>query len=914
MAYDGGRGFVVLFGGHDANNSLNDTWEWDGTDWMQRFPITSPPARTEHSMAYDNVRGRTVIFGGFDGGLWDDTWEWDGASWSENTSTTRPPARWKHAMAFDAVRQSIVLFGNNYVSPSDTWEYVRVRLTASPVTRTIKPGEVTSFTVTTEGLPVSFTLVTSPLPPDVLAQFYPSSIITPPAESTLILTTSSSTPDGIYPIALTQHRDGLTLTVPLTLTVITQDFWLTPVPSYWTLYPGTVVTHQVALTGSATYAGPVTMTLTGLPTDVEATLSPNPALPDTEVDVTLSTTASAVTGTYDLLIVGTGAVISDSALIPITRTAPVTLSILPRSIIPVASPNSRTVYQSQTTAYSITIQATPGITQPAELTIEGLDGIDFDLFPNPIPLDGAATLAVTATLSTAPGTYDFTVIASSGNQTGTAQAKLTVLPAALNPLASPSSQTIYQAQSAVYTVSVEATPGLTQPVILAVDGLDDATGTMWPNPLPLGEIATLAVMTSLDTAPGSRVFTVTASSVGLAGIDYATLNVLPADITPSVSPLSRSVHRGQKTSYTVDLAATSGFTLPATLAAGGLPDGTPYSFVPAAISPGQSSTLLITTTGRTPPGEHQFSITATVGSIVRSVDAMLEVNVAIYMPLVVRRWPPIPYQPYLYAIDNADGDSNYTLSWTEQPERLANTYTLQEATNSAFTIGLRMICTTAQQSCTVMDNPPGTYYYRVRGQNPWGYSGWSNTRWTIVLPPPPIQNGDFEQGPGVGWQEYSSHGWPLIVSSDVLPVPPRSGDWAAWLGGDYDELSVISQQVTIPTGNPNLTFWYWIASQDICGYDFGGVMIDLDSVVDAFHLCYDENTGGWVQRTVNLSAYAGQTVELDIVATTDGSLNSNLWVDDVALGGTALSDSPATEVFQEGDWTEDKEAVLPTPP
>ncbi|MFN2139673.1 MAG: hypothetical protein ACK2U5_04280, partial [Candidatus Promineifilaceae bacterium] len=42
-------------------------------------------------------------------------------------------------------------------------------------------------------------------------------------------------------------------------------------------------------------------------------------------------------------------------------------------------------------------------------------------------------------------------------------------------------------------------------------------------------------------------------------------------------------------------------------------------------------------------------------------------------------------------------------------------------------------------------------------------------------------------------------------------------------------------------------------------------------------------TEGWVLREVDLSAYAGKTVLLTFFAETDSSLNSNFFVDDVAI-------------------------------
>jgi hypothetical protein len=44
---------------------LNDTWVWDGTNWVQKFPGHCPSARYHHAMAYDAARGQVVLFGGY---------------------------------------------------------------------------------------------------------------------------------------------------------------------------------------------------------------------------------------------------------------------------------------------------------------------------------------------------------------------------------------------------------------------------------------------------------------------------------------------------------------------------------------------------------------------------------------------------------------------------------------------------------------------------------------------------------------------------------------------------------------------------------------------------------------------------------------------------------------------------------
>lgn len=180
----------------------------------------------------------------------------------------------------------------------------------------------------------------------------------------------------------------------------------------------------------------------------------------------------------------------------------------------------------------------------------------------------------------------------------------------------------------------------------------------------------------------------------------------------------------------------------------------------------------------------------------------------------------------------------------------------------------------------------------------------------LVRTPLGLTNGNFEFGP-VSWGRYSSNGWPLIVSANILPVRPHSGAWAVWMGGDDNEDAVIWQLVRIPAKNATLRYWLWIASLDACGYDVAGIVINLDEVVDAFWLCSGNNTGGWIPRTVDLGPYAGQTVELDFAAFTDELLNSNLFIDDVSFGSVmayteegSFGQNPASDIVAHQEKTE----------
>jgi uncharacterized protein (TIGR03437 family) len=149
MAYDSAHSQVVLFGGADANNSsvatpLSDTWIWDGTTWAQKFPQTSPPPRFQHAMAYDSVRGKVVLYGGMSSNSFSDalgdTWVWDGSNWTQESPQTSPPALAEHAMAFDSNQGQVVLFGGVGAGPpGGTWLWDGSNWTEAPLQANAPP-------------------------------------------------------------------------------------------------------------------------------------------------------------------------------------------------------------------------------------------------------------------------------------------------------------------------------------------------------------------------------------------------------------------------------------------------------------------------------------------------------------------------------------------------------------------------------------------------------------------------------------------------------------------------------------------------------------------------------------------------------------------------------------------------------
>jgi Kelch motif len=90
MAADDANQTIVLFGGEESGGNNNDTWIWNGFEWVQVHPRNTPPARgveTESGMmTYDPELGVDVLYGGpvaNPQGSLGDTWTWNGSNWTE---------------------------------------------------------------------------------------------------------------------------------------------------------------------------------------------------------------------------------------------------------------------------------------------------------------------------------------------------------------------------------------------------------------------------------------------------------------------------------------------------------------------------------------------------------------------------------------------------------------------------------------------------------------------------------------------------------------------------------------------------------------------------------------------------------------------------------------------------------------
>lgn len=128
LVYDPVRLEMVMFGGGNGTANLNDTWVWDGDSWEQRTDPDGvvPPARWGQQMAWDALSNTVVLYGGFDGtNHLDDTWAWDGEGWTELEPANFPSARSFGGLAPHPATGDLVLFGgHDGTTPlAETWAF-----------------------------------------------------------------------------------------------------------------------------------------------------------------------------------------------------------------------------------------------------------------------------------------------------------------------------------------------------------------------------------------------------------------------------------------------------------------------------------------------------------------------------------------------------------------------------------------------------------------------------------------------------------------------------------------------------------------------------------------------------------------------------------------------------------------------
>lgn len=167
----------------------------------------------------------------------------------------------------------------------------------------------------------------------------------------------------------------------------------------------------------------------------------------------------------------------------------------------------------------------------------------------------------------------------------------------------------------------------------------------------------------------------------------------------------------------------------------------------------------------------------------------------------------------------------------------------------------------------------------------------TNTPTPTPTPPPSgnlVVNGGFESGTSP-WQESSANGYELVD-----PTNPHAGSNSAYLCGYNSCNDQIWQSIKLPSSFTTATFSYWTyidtneTTSSTC-YDhfYAKLRTSSGTTIAAVQSQCNVNAHGWTKYTFTvtsqLSSYKGQTIQVYFQGTTDSSLPTDFFVDDVSL-------------------------------
>ncbi|MEV0410697.1 putative Ig domain-containing protein [Streptomyces sp. NPDC050448] len=179
----------------------------------------------------------------------------------------------------------------------------------------------------------------------------------------------------------------------------------------------------------------------------------------------------------------------------------------------------------------------------------------------------------------------------------------------------------------------------------------------------------------------------------------------------------------------------------------------------------------------------------------------------------------------------------------------------------------------------------GSYSVTVTAKDTTNASGTTSFTWTVTpvggscAPVQLLGNAGFETGSASPWTASAG------VVDNGSGEAAHSGSWKAWLDGyGSTHTDSLSQSVTIPAGcHATLSYYLHIdTAETTTATAYDKLSVQANSTTLASYSNLNKNTG-YVQKSFDLSSFAGQTVTLKFTGTEDSSLQTSFVIDDTAL-------------------------------
>ncbi|WP_329182354.1 M4 family metallopeptidase [Streptomyces sp. NBC_01477] len=179
----------------------------------------------------------------------------------------------------------------------------------------------------------------------------------------------------------------------------------------------------------------------------------------------------------------------------------------------------------------------------------------------------------------------------------------------------------------------------------------------------------------------------------------------------------------------------------------------------------------------------------------------------------------------------------------------------------------------------------GSYSVTVTAKDSTNATGTASFTWTITSTTGGCTAGQLLANPGF---ESGAVSWTASTGAidNSTDAPAHSGSYKAWLNGyGTTHTDTLSQSVTIPATCTSATFTYYLyisSSETSTTTAYDKLTVAAGSTTLASYSNINKGTG-YVQRSVSLAPYIGQTVTLKFTGTEDSSLATSFLIDDTAV-------------------------------
>jgi len=608
---------------------------------------------------------------------------------------------------------------------------------------------------------------------------------------TLVLAESSGA-------TISEEGDSIFVFFGITGVETAPNFTLNISQASLSVYRGSDITNRITIVQLTPGISPlVTLTALGLPDGASASFSPTTCSPNCNSTLTITTTEDTPPGTYTIMITGE----SDEVI----RTATFTLEVnIPFDYTLAVDPSSSTIDQGSNTSTIVTASLLTGFPEEVSYSISGLPSGALATFsPTSCILSCSATLGITTSITTPPGTYDCEITAmTTSGVVRTITFSLIVEYFDFNLSASPTSISLDQGASTSSSITATRISEVTQTLNFSITPspmYDDISVDLTSTSCSPTCNTTLNISTTSLTTPGNYPIYIIANAVG-GSVDTLTidLTVEPFDFTLALNPSEGGIApTGGPITSTISATLISPETQTVTFTHSSPPDNVSIDITPSSCDPTCTTTLTINSSGAS-AGSYTIDITGTsISGVERTETYTLMVCSASSAP---------------QNLTADSGSDHITLNWQAPSSdggcSITN-YNIYRGTSSNPTD----LLTTVGNVLTYTDNSVSsgtTYYYRITAINSSGESPYSNeVSGSAVLYAncKAILDGGGSSGNGFYYVQPSPPSGPIVevycdMSSGGHTIASRVQNWGEW-GSNFTV--VMRDRLTNSTGN--MTDW-----------------------------------------------------------------------------------------------------------